>query len=261
MSLTLKIETNTVLKRKPLQSSELPEEQKQAISAGRQFKIDSYTIERDHVRCFLSEETIKDTNIWYAFGKHIKIFRESQVYPRTLPATIKLKVPYKSQRDNVLNPDGACNVTSIAMCLRFLGATPKRSEIQFEDELYNHAIQKGYSRHSPYDLAKIVQDYGFRDDFRTNATIEQVRNWLADGNPVVIHGYFTDFGHIVAVAGYDERGFFVHDPYGEWFGWGYDLNEPGRNDRKGEYIHYSYTMIERLCIPDGNFWAHFISKP
>lgn len=260
MPLTLKVETNTVLKRKPIQSSELPEDQKHAILAGKEFQIDSYTVERDHIRCFFTNETFKDTNVWYAFGKHIKIYRDTQVYPRTLPATVKLNVPYKSQRDNVFNPNGACNVTSIAMCLQFLGGTPKQSSVQFEDELYNYALQKGYSRHDPYNLARIVQDYGFRDDFRTDATIDQLRNWLADGNPAVMHGYFTDFGHIVVVTGYDERGFFIHDPYGEWFWWGYDLNEPGGNNRKGESIHYSYTMIERLCIPDGNFWVHFISK-
>lgn len=261
MPLTLKIETNTVLKRKPIQSSELPENQKQPIEAGREFQIDSYTIDRGHVRCFFSKDTFKDTNVWYAFGKHVKIFRDTQVYPRTLPASIKLNIPYKSQRDNVLNPDGACNVTSIAMCLRYLGAARKETTGQFEDELYNYATRRGYSRHNPYDLAKIVQDYGMRDEFRTDGTIEQVRSWLADGNPAVIHGYFTDFGHIVVAAGYDPTGFLVHDPFGEWYWWGYDLNEPNGNNRKGEYIHYSYSMIERLCIPDGDFWVHFISKP
>ncbi len=261
MPLILKIESNTVLKRKPIQSSELPEDQKHAIESGKQFQIDSYTIDRGHVRCFFSNDTFKDTNVWYAFGKHVKIFRDTQVYPRTLPAALKLSIPYKSQRDNVLNPDGACNVTSIAMCLRYLNAARKESAGQFEDELYNYASRKGYSRHNPFDLAKIVQDYGMRDEFRTDATIEQLRSWLADGNPAVIHGYFTDFGHIVAVTGYNELGFFVHDPYGEWFWWGYDLNDPDGNDSKGESLHYSYTMIERLCIPDGNFWVHFISKP
>jgi hypothetical protein len=55
-------------------------------------------------------------------------------------------------------------------------------------------------------------------------------------------------------VGYDEFGFIVHDPYGEWFSSGY------RTDLSGSYLHYSYRLITRVCIPDGSFWVHFISK-
>ncbi len=76
----------------------------------------------------------------------------------------------------------------------------------------------------------------------------------------MIHGYFTDFGHIVVLAGYDEHGFLVHDPYGEWYSWGYDPNDGTEFDTKGKYIHYSYGLIQRLCLPDHNLWLHLISK-
>jgi uncharacterized protein YvpB len=105
-----------------------------------------------------------------------------------------------------------------------------------------------------------VRDYDCRDDFRTNATIGQVQDWLTEGNPAVTHGYFTSFGHIVVLVGFDETGFLVHDPYGEWTARGYDRNVPGGQNLKGKYIHYSYQMIRALCIPDGAFWVHFISK-
>jgi Peptidase_C39 like family len=261
MPLVLKVLTPTVLKRKPIQSSELPDNFKQSIAAERQIELDSFTVERDHVRCFFSKESFKETNVWYVFGKHVKIYRDGTlIYPKQIPTTMKLPIPYKSQRDNELNPDGACNVTSLAMCLRFLGVPRKESVGQFEDELYDYAIRNDLSRHNPYDLAKIVEAYGCRDNFRTDGTIEMVKEWIAEGKPAVIHGYFTDFGHIVVMAGYDEAGFLVHDPFGEWNSWGYDRNEPGWHDNKGEYIHYSYGMIRRLCIPDNNLWVHYISK-
>jgi uncharacterized protein YvpB len=261
MALTLKILTATTLKRKPLQSSELTDDQKQAIDVGREFELDSYTIERNHIRCFFSKEVFKDTNVWYAFGKHVQVYRDGTlVFPRPLPEYIKLPIPYKSQRDNEINPDGSCNVTSLAMCLEFLGAQRKENDGQFEDELYAYAERNGLSRHDPHDLALIVKAYGCRDTFRSDATIDQVKEWLADGKPAVVHGYFTDFGHIVVFAGYDKSGFLVHDPYGEWYSWGYDRNEPGWYDNKGEYLSYSYAMISRLCMADDNFWVHFISK-
>mgnify|MGYP000199931678 FL=1 len=138
------------------------------------------------------------------------------------------------------------------MCLEYFGVTARQG--QLEDELYEYALNKGYSRHSPYDLASIVRDYGRQDEFKANAKIEEVKDWLADGNPAVFHGYFTSFGHIIVAVGFDDAGFLAHDPYGEWFSTGY------RTDLSGEYLHYSYRLIRRTCIPDGDFWVHFISR-
>ncbi|MEG4323653.1 MULTISPECIES: C39 family peptidase [unclassified Microcoleus] len=76
--------------------------------------------------------------------------------------SVKLAVPYKSQLDNALNPGGACNVTSIAMCLEYLGVTPLRQNIQIEDELYAYMESRNLNRHSPRDLATVVRNYGIR---------------------------------------------------------------------------------------------------
>ncbi|MBD2327082.1 C39 family peptidase [Alkalinema sp. FACHB-956] len=261
MKTILRTVTTTTFKKKPIQSSELPEDLKAKVEANQEFELASFTIERDHLRCTFATP-FKDSVQWYVFSKHVEIRNDSQLsFPAVLPTSVKLDIPYKSQRDNVLNPDGSCNVTSIAMCLRFLGAQRKSTVGQFEDELYDYAERNRLSRHSPYDLARIVEAYGYRDDFRPDATIEQVKAWLASGKPAVIHGYFTDFGHIVVLAGYDEYGFIAHDPYGEWYSWGYDSNDAWEFDTKGKFVHYSYDLIKRLCIPDGNFWVHFISKP
>ncbi|MBE9164190.1 C39 family peptidase [Tychonema sp. LEGE 06208] len=166
---------------------------------------------------------------------------------------MKIDVPFKSQLDNVLNPTGSCNVTSIAMCLAFFGVKPKGSG-QLEDELYKYMESQNLSRHSPQDLAQVVRDYGLKDDFTAAGSIDRCCRHIQAGNPCVIHGYFTSFGHIIVLIGFDEKGFFVHDPYGEWFPSGY------RTDFSGESLHYSYKLIERLCIPDGQFWVHYISK-
>jgi uncharacterized protein YvpB len=171
-----------------------------------------------------------------------------------------LNVPYKSQRDNLNNPDGSCNVTSLAMCLEFLSIPRHKSNGQYEDELYEYALDHNLSRHNPYDLAKIVRAYKAKDAFDTQATIDAVKKWLAAGNPAVTHGYFTSFGHIVALVGYDDKGFLVHDPYGEWYASGYDRNAQGSSDTKGKFLNYSYRMIKSTCCTDNQFWVHFISK-
>lgn len=165
-----------------------------------------------------------------------------------------LNIPYKSQLDNNLNPGGSCNVTSIAMCLEWLGVRPDAPGVQLEDELYAYAERKGYSRHSPIDLAQIVRDYGFTDTFTSSGTIQMAQEHIKKGSPCVIHGYFTNWGHIIVLTGYDDRGFFVNDPYGEWFESGY------RTDLSGENLHYSYDLIKQKAMPDDSLWLHRISK-
>ena len=251
----LKILKDTIFKSKPLASSQLQETEKQVIPAGKEFELLAFAPIRGHIRVALRNESFKGSGIWYVFGGHAQVTLDKVLlYPKPNPPTVRLGIPYRSQMDNLYNPTGACNVTSIAMCLDFLRVPRRQKTGQYEDELYQYAIDKGYSRWEPKDLAKIVRDYGAQDYFTENATIDDVQDWLASGNPAVIHGYFTSFGHIIVAAGYDSEGFFVHDPYGEWFPTGYDTSV------SGAYLHYSYRLIRSVCMADGNFWVHFISK-
>ncbi|MEG3932028.1 MULTISPECIES: C39 family peptidase [unclassified Microcoleus] len=260
-SIQVKIIQDTLLKNKPLQSDALLPAEKHNLKVGVTLRVASFEVERGHLKITLADTPVENTWTGYIFGEHAEVFEgTTRIYPKR--DEVKLPVPYKSQRDNEMNPDGSCNVTSIAMCLEYLKIPRRHSEGQFEDELYNYALDQGLSRHSGYDLAQIVRDYGAKDNYSETATIEQVTDWLASGNPAVVHGYFTyPEGHIVVFVGYDSTGFIVHDPYGEWFADGYERNEPDGNDEKGKFLHYSYGMIKDTCIPpDGRFWVHFISR-
>ena len=169
-----------------------------------------------------------------------------------------LPVPYLSQVDNALNPGGSCNVTCIAICLTYYGIKPEKPGKQLEDELYQKMEAQGLSRHSPTDLKIIAEQYGVNDYLTFTATVDQVKQALDSGRPCVVHGYFVaPFGHIVVYIGYDDDGFIVHDPWGEWHASGYDRNTP-ENNTKGKAVHYSYGMNERLCMTDGQFWVHII---
>jgi uncharacterized protein YvpB len=242
----------TIAKKRPLQSVDLRKDERLPFVIGTELKLSSCESARNHWQVKFAD--VLKPGLWYIYKDHCKISRTAvdNVDNREVPPATKLLVPYKSQLDNEENPRGSCNVTSIAMCLEFLGI--QGGDGQLEDELYRYAERKGYSRHDPRDLARIVRDYGRKDNFTEWATIDKCKAHLASGNPAVIHGYFTSFGHIIVLVGYDNEGFLVHDPYGEWFRGGY------RTDFSGKFLHYSYNLIERVCIPDGQFWVHFISK-
>lgn len=152
--------------------------------------------------------------------------------------------PYFSQRDNAFNPSGSCNVTSVAMCLSYLGVKATKEE-QLEDELYAELTALGWSRHDPLDLSAIANTYkGVDATFTTTGTMQDIYSAIDSGYPCILHGYFTRFGHIIVVKGYDSKGLIVNDPWGEWHDYGYDTSV------SGEGLHYSNGLIARTCSPE-----------
>jgi uncharacterized protein YvpB len=165
-----------------------------------------------------------------------------------------LNVPFLPQTDNQFNPKGSCNVTSIAMCLRFLGVVGDASYPQLEDQLYQLCLARQLSRHSPIDLAKLVVMKGKKDLFSPNATIRDLTEHIDKGFPTVIHGYFTRSGHIIECHGYTSKGLICHDPYGNYKD-GYSSSVFNGNN-----VEYSYDLIKKVCMPDNNLWLHRISN-
>jgi uncharacterized protein YvpB len=269
--ITIEALKDTFFKTRPLVTDALLNADKTPFPAGTILDVVYFESERNHFKVTLSQE-YNGSATWFVRCNDVKMVggealppvgtlpdQKPDIPPSSPQNTVKLEVPYKSQRDNYNNPDGSCNVTSLAMCLEFLGISG-RGDTQMEDELYEYAINNNLSRHSPHDLAQVVAAYGAKDSFDSHATLDAVKGWLAAGNPIVTHGYFTSFGHIIVMVGYDDKGFIVHDPYGEWYAEGYDRNDPGGNDAKGKYLNYSYRLIEDTCMTGGEFWVHFISK-
>jgi hypothetical protein len=160
---------------------------------------------------------------------------------------INLDIPYLSQLDNNKNPYGSCNVTSAAMALKWAGVNIS------PDTLYQEMLDKGLSRHSPYDLAVMIENKGAIDTFLPNANIQDIKEHIKEGNPVIVHGYFTGFGHIIVIKGFDDHNFICHDPYGEWYSSGYQING---TKHYGKDIKYSFNLIQELCDENG-IWTHF----
>jgi len=270
----LKVLQDTFFKQSIADSSKLSPDAKVRVTAGAMYEVHSWkAIEKDHLRIAMIDDFIgtPPRNTWTVYAPHVKLInvRGETVTPHTanvlprmpdlglgLPKTKRLNIPYHTQLNNALNPMGACNVTCYAMVMRYFQIQKRTNAVQFEDELYRYLESRNLSRHDPGDLAQMGRDYGLNVDLTLRGSLMDIRRAIAQGKPCIVHGYLTSFGHIIVIRGYDRKGFFVNDPFGEWFDTGY------RNDLPGENLHYSNRLIQSKCSPEGaNYlWLHRISK-
>ena len=265
--------TATFLKKENRESSQLAPNQLIAINSGRQWKIEKRLETAGNSQ---KVELAYGAGEWWIYLPH---WQEVSGEPAAAPVTPaaptgsdiarqaasaagskNLDVPYLRQLDNTLNPYGSCNVTCVAMCLEYFGVKPSPGK-QLEDELYQKMENLGRDRHNPYDLQYLINTYpgNFKDIFREDGGFADIQASINAGHPVIIHGYFTASGHIIVIRGYDDKGFMVNDPYGEWFSTGYD------NQRSGANLHYSYNLIANTCSPESrtnpkNIWYHTVIK-
>jgi hypothetical protein len=90
----LRIIRDTVLKRRPVQSTELPPEERYSVEAGTEYNLSSYAYTdaqgefNDHIKFALApqEENIKGYNTWFVFANDAQVFYDGDlVYPLTPP--------------------------------------------------------------------------------------------------------------------------------------------------------------------------------
>lgn len=170
--------------------------------------------------------------------------------------TVKLDVKYRYQNDNSPSTGQGegwrqCNLTCCAM---LADAARKKHGFVDLDEL---ASINGFSQGEDY-YASIVSRYGDTTyhNVQTNALKDvrilseyvgmdddEIKNQLDSGYPVVAGVKYKSGGHIVCIVGYDETGYWVHDPYGSRHG---ASNSYTINPTAGEYDKYSYGLWNRV---------------
>ncbi len=130
------------------------------------------------------------------------------------PEQLKLGIPYLSQRDNNILPSSTCNMTSLAMALKYYNIPQKTNAEQFEDELTQYCLDTNIDVTSVDGIKRVAEDYGCTDKVNMEAKLSDIDNSLYSSHPVILHGYWTQSGHITCLNGIEKNYYFVHDPWG-----------------------------------------------
>ena len=251
-ALTMTMLQATVFKKRPVDSASLRDTEKTTLPLGRVYGVESYGLEGDHLKVSVTEELPNLGNTGYVFPSFVQFKRGDKIFDPA-PNNVELNVPYFSQRDNPRFDWSTCNVTSIAMVLYYYGLRSKWGG-QLEDELlqwcFDYAGQGSQTDHSV--LSALIQAYGFNTSFSTTRNWADVRSELLNRRPVVLAGDFTASGHILTLIGYNSQGYIVQDPWGDAL--------TGYSDTEGRKLMYPYSYVNQVAGPDGNVWAHFISR-
>ena len=172
------------------------------------------------------------------------------------PGDQRPDVPYFYQYNNSLYPSASCQNTSIAMVLAYLGWSGTPDQI-------TGRYGKDWAQ-SPAGLADLFNTYVRQEGLsmslqpNTSGSIAGLKAELDRGHPVIIHGFFTSYGHVLVVLGYDEGGYYVNDPAGQWSGYfkgGYPGGGSGRN------IYYNKSAFEAAVATSNGYsplplWYH-----
>ena len=163
-------------------------------------------------------------------------------------------VPYFYQYSNLINPDGSCQNTSMAMVLKHYGAEITPDQLSERWGTKQAQTTQGYEEM----FNKEASDLGL--NVRSNATqvgsIEALRENLSNGLPTVVHGYFTSYGHVLVALDFDGTHYTVNDPAGKWCEKYADGSCYGNNATEGKYVKYHKDAFEAAIAPDGYVWMH-----
>lgn len=163
-------------------------------------------------------------------------------------------VPYYYQYYNSVNPDGSCQNSAVAAVLNYYnwGGDP--------DTISSSSFGTGTAQ-TPEGLEKVFNYYArnngldVRVDSHRYGRMSNLNALLADGKPVIVHGYFTGYGHVITLVGYDGTYYYANDSAGKW-----DQTYKGdyyRNSSVGKYVKYHKSnMKNAVYSSDGQLWYH-----
>jgi uncharacterized protein YvpB len=198
----------------------------------------------------------------YVYGVHISFSGQvtsgsqtSSLSGSSNANTLTMPYYYYQWHNQAAPPGASCGITSAAMLLGFL----LKKEIT-PDQIFRH-----YGTHtkgqSPEGLAAIYKDFGVKSSGSSRfGSFEAIKKHIDNQEPVVVHGYFTA-GHIILIVGYNQEGFVVYDPAGDWTRTVYGGYPNAPNDSTaGKGAVYTYDQMKAAIVErDNSLWMSWAS--
>jgi uncharacterized protein YvpB len=237
------VEETTMLKVRPKMSKDLDKEEKCGLPKGTQLTLKQAPKEADDSHVFVEIENGLPENC------SAEKFAASYIFEGHLLGNQqkRLTVPYFCQLNNAYEPWSTCNNTALAMVISYFGKKSiDGSSSNLPDQIYRR-FGKANSIHA---IRAVAQELGYKVETKVPGTIDEVKEAIDGGSPVIVGGDFTgSVGHFVVITGYDETGVWVHDPAGQWDqttvspgnGYGYNTCDRGVT---GKDRHYSYRAMK-----------------
>lgn len=162
---------------------------------------------------------------------------------------LQSKVEYANQRDNEAKENnikvekskgGTCNISSLAMALKFHGVKNPYPNIQFEDALEKIRQDNKYSSRTQIGGLKQIAKY-FNIEFNYFKDSEDKilkKEWYFKNlSPLLVTGssaIASIQGHVVRIENISKDGLIIDDPYGKL-----DISKRRKNSYKGGYEKYN----------------------
>jgi GH24 family phage-related lysozyme (muramidase) len=269
---TITAKQGTVLKKRPVQSSELDVNEKVDVPAGKSYGIVWRSKEADgHVKVSLAY----GAGNWYVFAPHWDGISESEPPHDNSGSNAGsnnekvLKVPYYSQRDNMTqgndNWTRTCFSSSCAMLAKYL----RPSSITGDDDYITKRRRFGDTTDANAQVA-CLRSLGINARFVTTWNNAELKKSIDRNVPVpvgILHQGPSSAprggGHWIIVIGYRDDvnapggGYFiVHDPWGE-----IDNRTGNYITTNGNRLNYSYSLFDSRWTVTSNSdgWAIAVS--
>jgi len=159
---------------------------------------------------------VEEGNIWGLCETEQESADIPDSYPESEPQVDTSGVPYFFQYSNRLYPGSSCQNTSVAMVLSYLGWGGVPDDI-------TSSWGKDYAQ-SPHNLSSMFNTIASSEGLSgrlvtdTNGSLGEFRSLASRGEVLIVHGYFTGYGHVLVVTGFDGTDYIVNDPAGVWRG-------------------------------------------
>lgn len=236
---------NTLIKSRPVPSSDLPDEDLVVIAAGQRI---GYVTQADaadqHLLIKFSSEI---NNRWsgYLFAPHWDFPEMPEIPDKKKKTSIETAVPVR----NVSQPDQVtCQSACIAMVLKDRSVSSIRSEL----------VGMPGGAGSPLNMGQVLSKrLGSRYSFDGDASLAEARDWLKNGEFLITHGWFTDSGHVIGLDGVEidpgtlSYRFNVKDPWSEFDGPSWSYNRPDIAFYDG---FYSARLMYASCVSSTSRW-------